>query len=64
MNANYREGSRKNCRSIFLSLFAQNVSILGNSELKADTFFAAKRLKPLSVNVFIVNHQVLINANS
>ncbi|WP_287523941.1 hypothetical protein [Okeania sp. SIO2C2] len=60
MNGNYRESSRKNCRSIFLPLSAQNVSILGNSELKADTFFAAKRLQPLSVNAFIVNQQTLI----
>ena len=59
MNENYREARRNNCRSIFLPLSVQNLSILGLMELKPCTFFAPKRLQPLSVNTFRVNQQAL-----
>ena len=60
MNGNYKEDRRNNCRSIFLPLSVQNLSILGLTELKPCTFFTPKRLKPLSVNTFRVNQQALI----
>ena len=59
MNGNYKEGRRNHCRSIFLPLSVQNLSILGLTELKPCTFFTPKRLKPLSVNTFRVNQQAL-----